>query len=79
MAYVLAEAFGGAFDVAFDLWPRSAIWVANHTTLTLVGVVGLELGILLYMMARRIPTWIDNGYRHENRADNLGSLRRVKG
>ena len=27
--------------------------------------------------ARRIPAWIDNGYRHENRADTLGSLRRI--
>lgn len=78
MAYVLAEAFGQAFDLAFDLSPRFAIWVAEHTTLTLVAVVGVELAILLYMMARRIPTWIDNGYRHENRADNLGSLKRIR-
>lgn len=78
MAYVLAEAFNRAFDVAFAAWPRFAIWVAEHTTLTLVAVVAVELVILLYMMARRIPTWIDNGYRHENRADNLGSLRRVR-
>src|SRR5438093_1602920 len=78
LAYVLAQAFGWAFDVAFDLSPRFAIWVASHTTVTLVAVVVTELAILLYLMARRIPTWIDNGYRHENRADNLGSLRRVR-
>jgi hypothetical protein len=24
-----------------------------------------------------VPTWIDNAYRHENRTDNVGSLRRV--
>ena len=78
MAYALARLFGWAFETAFDLWPRFANWVADHVVLTLAGLVALELAILLYMMARRIPTWIDNGYRHENRADNLGSLRRVR-
>jgi hypothetical protein len=28
-------------------------------------------------MMKRIPTWIDNAYRHDSRADNLSSLRRV--
>jgi hypothetical protein len=43
----------------------------------MIAIVVFELAFLLYMMVRRIPTWIDNGYRHENRADNVGSLRRV--
>jgi hypothetical protein len=38
----------------------------------------LQIGVLVYLMARRIPTWIDNHYKHENRADNMGSLRRLK-
>src|SRR5213083_601730 len=78
LAWLLAQLFGWALDVAFNLSTPFALWVAAHTTLTLVVVVLVEIAILLYMMARRIPTWIDNGYRHENRADNLGSLRRVK-
>src|SRR6266566_6472804 len=77
--YFMAGSEEWAFDIAFDLSPRFAIWVASHTTVTLVAVVVTELAILLYLMTRRIPTWIDNGYRHENRADNLGSLRRVRG
>jgi hypothetical protein len=36
-----------------------------------------EVAILLHLMARRVPAWIDNAYKHENRPDNLGSLRRV--
>jgi hypothetical protein len=28
-------------------------------------------------MARAIPTWIDNHYKHDNRDDNMGSLRRL--
>jgi len=78
LAWVLAQVFGWALDASFDLSPRFAVWVAGHTVLTLVAIVLVEITILLYMMARRIPTWIDNAYRHENRADNLGSLRRIK-
>src|SRR5206468_2867383 len=78
LAWVLAQVFGWALDVAFSLSTPFALWVAEHTVLTLVAVVAVEIAILLYMMARRIPTWIDNAYRHENRADNLGSLRRVR-
>ncbi len=76
--YFMAGSEEWAFDSAFDLSPRFAIWVASHTTVTLVAVVVTELAILLYLMTRRIPTWMDNGYRHENRADNLGSLKRVR-
>lgn len=54
------------------------VGLSSQLLLTLVAVVAVEIAILLYMMARRIPTWIDNAYRHENRADNLGSLRRVR-
>ncbi len=79
LAWVLAQVFGWALDASFDLSPRFAVWVATHTALTLVAVVTIEIAILLYMMARRIPTWIDNAYRHENRADNLGSLKRIRG
>src|SRR5213594_5202205 len=78
LAWVLAQLFGWALDVAFSLSTPFALWVAEHTVLTLIAVVAVEIAILLYMMARRIPTWIDNAYRHENRADNLGSLRRVR-
>lgn len=77
MAWVLAQLFGWLFDTAFELWPAFAIWFGAYGTPLMVGIVILELAFLLYMMARRVPTWIDNGYRHENRADNLGSLRRV--
>lgn len=78
LAWLLAQVFGWALDIAFNLSTPFALWVAAHTGLTLVVVVLVEIAILLYMMARRIPTWIDNGYRHENRADNLGSLRRIR-
>jgi len=77
LAWALAHVFGWALDRSFDLCPHFAVWVATHAALTFVTVVTVEIAILLYMMARRIPTWIDNAYRHENRADNLGSLKRI--
>lgn len=77
LAWLLAQLIGWGFDRAFDAWPRFALWVAGHIALTGILVIAAELVILLYLMARRIPTWIDNGYKHENKGDNQGSLRRV--
>jgi hypothetical protein len=76
LAYVLSEVFGWLFDVAFTVFPGFAVWFVEHATVSMVAVIATELGILLHLMARRVPAWIDNGYRHENRGDNLGSLRR---
>lgn len=77
LAYLLAQLVDWAFLLAFTLWPVSAVWFAQHAGAAMTAVVVLDLALLVYLMARRIPTWIDNAYRHENRADNLGSLRRV--
>lgn len=78
MAYLLAQVVDWGFSLGFALWPAFAVWFAEHAGLGLAAVVILELALLVYLMARRVPTWIDNAYRHENRSDNLGSLRRVR-
>ena len=77
-AYALAELFGWGFDWAFETWPRFGLWVADHVGLTITVTIVVEMAILLQLMTRRIPAWIDNGYKHQNKADNLGSLKRVK-
>lgn len=77
MAYLLAQVVDGGFSVGFALWPAFAVWFGEHAAVAMAVVVFLELLLLVYLMARRVPTWVDNAYRHENRADNLGSLRRV--
>jgi len=79
LAYVLATVTGWLMDRAFDQWPNFALWVANHTGIALTVIILLEVVILLHLMARRIPAWIDNSYKHANRADNLGSLKRMRG
>lgn len=78
MAYLLARAVDWGFSLIFGLRPASAVWFAGHAAPAMAAVVILELALLVYLMARRVPTWVDNAYRHENRADNLGSLRRVR-
>lgn len=77
LAYVLATVTGWLMDAAFERWPGFALWVANHVGITLTAIMLLEVAILLHLMARRIPAWIDNSYKHANRADNLGSLKRI--
>ena len=76
LAYALSWVFGLAFDLAFGLFPPFAVWFVEHATATMVVIIVAEVAFLLHLMARRVPAWIDNGYRHENRGDNLGSLRR---
>ncbi len=77
MAYLLAQVVDWGFSLGFALWPAFAVWFAQHATFAMTAVVILELALLVYLMARRVPTWVDNAYRHANRGDNLGSLRRV--
>jgi hypothetical protein len=77
LAYALANVMSWLLDRAFDVWPGFALWVADHVAITLTAIIIFEVAVLLHLMARRIPAWIDNGYKHENRADNLGSLRRI--
>ena len=75
----LATLTGWLMDWSFDRWPGFALWVASHPGITITAIILLEFAILLHLMARRIPAWIDNSYKHANRADNLGSLKRVGG
>ena len=78
VAYVLGQLFGWAYDWAFETWPRFGLWVADHVALTITITIVVEMAILLQLMTRRIPAWIDNGYKHANKADNLSSLKRVR-
>ena len=38
----------------------------------------LQLWAVIWLVGRKIPTMIDNAYRHLNKADNLRSLRRAR-
>ncbi len=86
--YSFATFFGVAYLVAFSVnrimdfvFPRSewfSAWFFRWSAITIPATVLAEFGLLAYLFAVRIPTWIDNSYKRLNRADNLMSLRRVR-
>ncbi len=75
VAYLLVILVNSAinFLMRFDWF---LTFLIDYSFVSVPAIVIAHLGALLYFMVRKIPTWIDNHYRHENRADNLGSLRR---
>jgi len=77
MAYVIAVVVSGGLAAAFTRSFAFQEWFFTYEWVTIPLVLLLQISILVYLMARRVPTWIDNHYRHENRADNMGSLRRM--
>jgi hypothetical protein len=50
--------------------------VVSHYAWVVVGMLAFQLTVLFRLFTRELPTWMDNTYRHRNRADNLQSLRR---
>jgi hypothetical protein len=77
-AYLVAQAFNFVMDAAFWASPEFAIQFFRFYWATIPLTVALEFGLITYLFVVAIPTMIDNGYRHLNRADNLMSLKRAK-
>ena len=77
IAYLIAVVVTTVLAAAFTRWFAFQTWFFAYEWLTIPLMLLLQIGVLVYLMARRIPTWIDNHYRHENRANNMGSLRRL--
>jgi hypothetical protein len=78
LAYVIAKLVSMGLNLAFIRSFAFQSWFFQYQAVTIPFVLLVQIGLLVYLMARRIPTWIDNHYRHENRANNMSSLRRVK-
>jgi hypothetical protein len=57
-------------------YPWLGSLVANHYGWVVMGMLVFQLAVLFRLFTRELPTWMDNTYRHRNRADNLESLRR---
>jgi hypothetical protein len=76
-AWLVAELVARALTTAVVAWPALGVLFFAHVYVSVPLVLAFQVGATLYLMMRPIPTWIDNAYRNENRADNLGSLRRV--
>ncbi len=77
-AYLVAQLFNVAMDWSFAASEWFAMWYFRFFWATMPATVGLEFGLIAYLFARAIPTWIDNSYKRLNRADNLLSLKRAR-
>ncbi len=77
LAFLLAHGVNRALNFAFARSFPFQNWFFDWAPLTIPLVLFFQMALLVRLMAREIPTWIDNHYRHENRADNMGSLRRL--
>lgn len=62
---------------AADHIPSLDRFIAAHFFWFFLATPVFQLAVLLRFFTRELPTWMDNAYRHETRADNLRSLRRV--
>ena len=60
--------------------PRNSVrsqFVADYYLVTVLAVIFFQLAVLFRLFTRDLPAWMDNACHHENRADNLASLRRA--
>ncbi len=76
-AFLLAKAVEAALAVAF----RSSAFQEQffrYFAITLPASIVLQLCVVVWLVGKKIPTMIDNAYRHLNKADNLRSLRRTR-
>jgi hypothetical protein len=76
-AFLLAKAVENVLAVAFR-WAAFQELFFRYFAFTLPLTIVLQLWAVVWLVGRKIPTMIDNAYRHLNKADNLRSLRRVR-
>jgi hypothetical protein len=75
-AFLLAKVVEAVMALAFR-WSAFQELFFRYFALTLPLTIVLQLGAVVWLVGRKIPTMIDNAYRHLNKADNLRSLRRA--
>jgi hypothetical protein len=76
-AFLLARSVDWLLTRVFIALPEFAMWFFDWLVLTLPVTVLLQLAVALWLIGTKIPTMIDNAYKHLNKADNLRSLKRV--
>ena len=76
-AFLMAKAVEAVLAQAFR-WPAFQELFFRHFLLNSGVAIVLQLGAVVWLIGRKIPTMIDNAYRHLNKADNLRSLRRAR-
>jgi peptidase M28-like protein len=76
-AFLLAKAVEHGLSLAFR-WSAFQELFFRYFGVTLPLTIVLQLWAVIWLVGKKIPTLIDNAYRHLNKADNLRSLRRVR-
>jgi hypothetical protein len=76
-AFLLARSVDWLLTQVFIAFPDFAMWFFDWLVLTLPVTVLFQLSVALWLIGTKIPTMIDNAYKHLNKADNLRSLKRV--
>jgi hypothetical protein len=76
-AYFLAKAVEHVLAFAFRADALQE-WFFRYFAVTLPVTIVLQLCVVIWLVGKKIPTMIDNAYRHLNKADNLRSLRRAR-
>ena len=76
-AYLLAKGVEATLALAFR-WPAFQEQFFRYFALTLPLTIVGQLCVVVWLVGKKVPTMIDNAYRHLNKADNLRSLRRVR-
>lgn len=77
-AFLLAKVVEVVLGLAFR-WAAFQELFFRYFALTLPLTIVLQLAAVVWLVGKKIPTMIDNAYRHLNKADNLRSLRRARG
>lgn len=76
-AFLLARGVELALGLAFRWEPfqrRFFEWFPITLPAVLIG----EISAVVWLVGTKLPAMADNAYKHLNRADNLGSLRRIR-
>jgi hypothetical protein len=76
-AFLLAKGVDIVMTFAFGRWMAFQELFFAWFWFTLPATIIVQLGIILWLIGTKIPTMIDNSYKHLNRADNLRSLPRT--
>jgi hypothetical protein len=76
-AFLLAKVVERVLGLAFR-WAAFQELFFRYFAFTFSLTIVLQLVAVVWLVGKKIPTMIDNAYRHLNKADNLRSLRRVR-
>jgi hypothetical protein len=76
-AFLLARAVERALALAFR-WDAFQQVFFDWFWLTAPAVLVGQIGAVVWLVGTKLPAMADNSYKHLNRADNLGSLRRER-